>query len=32
MNINRDGIDVKFKLCSPTEIMFDITTRLFDKK
>ena len=32
MNINCDGVDVSFKLCSSTKIALDICILLFDKK
>ena len=31
-NINRDGVDLSFKLRSPTKIALDIATTSFDKK
>ena len=31
-NINRDAVDVRFKLRSPPKITFDIGTSLHDKK
>ena len=31
-NINRDAVDLRFKLRSPSKIVFDMNARLFDKK
>jgi len=32
MNVNRDGVDLRFKLRSPPKITFDINTEWLDKK
>jgi hypothetical protein len=30
-NVNHDAVDGRFKLCSPSKIVFDIGVRSFDK-